>query len=164
MAEGKGGAVDVRGDGGILKTIRKQGEGGPAPVGSTVSVHYAGRLESGEQFDSSRDRGRPLSFTLGEREVILGWDLGVASMRVGERAELRLKPEYGYGQSGAGETIPPNATLIFDVELMSIAQPWEVPKFVPILGMALVGLLLMYLSSGLTMHDFKADLWQLSAA
>mmetsp|Transcript_83431 Transcript_83431/g.231559 ORF Transcript_83431/g.231559 Transcript_83431/m.231559 type:complete len:95 (-) Transcript_83431:121-405(-) len=92
---------------------------------------------------------------LGGREVILGWDLGVATMRVGERAEFRLSPDYAYGKSGAGSAIPPQATLVFDIELLGIVNPSEIPKFAMIFGMLLVGLLLMYMSSGLTMADFR---------
>ena len=79
-----------------------------------------GTLENGTQFDSSRDRGQPLEFPLGEGQVIKGWDLGVATMKVGERAILKIAPEYGYGDRGAGGVIPPRATLMFDVELVGV--------------------------------------------
>ena len=98
---------------------------GPEPdTGQTVRVHYTGWLDDGgrpgRKFDSSRDRGSPFTFTLGVGEVISGWDLGVATMRIGGRRTLVLPPEHGYGVRGAGGAIPPNATLIFDVELLGI--------------------------------------------
>lgn len=84
----------------------------------TVSVHYTGTLLDGSKFDSSRGRG-PFSFGLGKREVITGWDKGVATMKVGERATFVLSPDYGYGAEGAGSDIPPNSVLVFDVEVLS---------------------------------------------
>ena len=98
---------------------------GPEPrAGQTVSVHYTGWLyehdSKGTKFDSSRDRGKPFSFRLGAGQVISGWDQGVATMHVGGKRTLILSPELGYGARGAGGVIPPNATLIFDVELLAI--------------------------------------------
>ncbi|MFT6767263.1 MAG: FKBP-type peptidyl-prolyl cis-trans isomerase FkpA [Burkholderiaceae bacterium] len=100
------------------------GEGPVAAVGQGVAVHYTGWLlidgEQGAKFDSSKDRGDPLEFSLGAGMVIKGWDEGVAGMQVGGARTLIIPPELGYGARGAGGVIPPNATLKFDVELMAI--------------------------------------------
>jgi FKBP-type peptidyl-prolyl cis-trans isomerase len=98
----------------------KVGSGPAAKAGDTVSVHYTGRLTNGTKFDSSRDRGQPFLFPLGQGRVIRGWDVGVAGMQVGGTRELTIPPEEGYGTRGAGSAIPPNATLVFDVELLAI--------------------------------------------
>jgi FKBP-type peptidyl-prolyl cis-trans isomerase FkpA len=96
------------------------GTGATAAPGSTVKVHYSGYLTTGEKFDSSRDRNEPFSFPLGAGQVIKGWDEGVAGMKVGGQRQLRIPPQLGYGVAGAGGAIPPNATLIFDVELLGV--------------------------------------------
>ena len=94
------------------------GAGAQPKAGDLVTVHYTGWLLDGRKFDSSVDRGQPFQFVLGRGQVIRGWDEGVAQMRVGDRARLTIPPEMGYGARGAGGVIPPNATLIFEVELL----------------------------------------------
>ena len=96
------------------------GTGASPQPGQTVSVHYTGTLTNGAKFDSSRDRGQPFQFTLGAKQVIAGWDEGVAGMKVGGKRTLIIPPELGYGARGAGGVIPPNATLMFDVELLQV--------------------------------------------
>jgi FKBP-type peptidyl-prolyl cis-trans isomerase len=103
---------------GLKIEILKEGTGPKPQPGQTVSVHYTGTLPDGKKFDSSRDRGEPISFPLGQGRVIRGWDEGIAQLKIGSRAKLTIPPQLGYGARGAGGVIPPNATLIFDVELL----------------------------------------------
>jgi FKBP-type peptidyl-prolyl cis-trans isomerase len=96
------------------------GQGDEAIAGKKVSVHYTGRLENGNQFDSSVGRG-PFEFKLGAGQVIRGWDMGVAGMKVGGKRKLTIPSDLGYGSRGAADVIPPNATLVFDVELLKVS-------------------------------------------
>jgi len=106
---------------GFVKKITKHGDGRTYPKkGQHVTVHYIGTLMNGQKFDSSVDKREPFTFQIGIGEVIRGWDEGVARMSLGERATLFISPEYGYGNRGAGNLIPPNAQLIFDVQLLNI--------------------------------------------
>jgi len=109
-------------DSGLQYVDLVEGDGASPQPGQRVVVHYTGTLEDGTKFDSSRDRGQPFSFTIGVGQAIAGWDEGVGSMKVGGRRKLAIPPELGYGARGAGGIIPPNATLIFDVELLRIAD------------------------------------------
>ena len=100
--------------------ILKEGVGVGAKAGDTIAVHYVGTLTDGRKFDSSIDRGQPFSFHLGAGSVIKGWDQGLLGMKVGEKRRLTIPPSLGYGDRGAGNIIPPNATLIFEVEMLKI--------------------------------------------
>ncbi len=101
--------------------VVEQGEGEEVKSGENIAVHYTGTLEDGTKFDSSLDRGKPFVFTLGIGQVIKGWDMGILGMKVGEKRKLVIPPELAYGRTGTpGGPIPPDATLIFEVELLSI--------------------------------------------
>ena len=110
--------------GGLKIEVLKEGSGPPtgggAKAGDTVTVHYTGTLTNGKKFDSSVDRGQPFSFQLEQGQVIRGWEEGLLGMRAGEKRRLTIPPELGYGTQGVGNAIPPNATLIFEVEMLEI--------------------------------------------
>jgi len=120
MADEKDGKVVTTASG--LKYVdRKVGDGTEAKEGSKVTVHYTGTLENGKKFDSSVDRGKPFGpITLGKGMVIKGWDEGLQGMKVGGKRKLIIPSKLGYGERGAGDDIPPNATLIFEVELLKV--------------------------------------------
>ena len=127
-------AMDLSGDGGLCKQLLRAGdeEGGSPESGSLVQVHYVGTLMDGTKFDSSRDRAGNFSFTIGRGQVIKGWDVGVASMKRGEKALLYCRSDYAYGARGSPPKIPPETTLQFEVELLSWGLPkkdrWEVAE------------------------------------
>jgi FKBP-type peptidyl-prolyl cis-trans isomerase len=106
----------------LQMTIVKEGSGVEAKPGDQVSVHYTGTLTDGTKFDSSLDRGEPFTFVLGAGQVIKGWDLGVAGMKVGEKRTLYIPASFAYGEQGVPGVIPPNSVLIFDVEMVAINQ------------------------------------------
>lgn len=113
-----GDVIHLTDDRGVIKKIVKVGEGGAEPYkGQEVLVNYTGRLTDGTVFDSSIDK-EALKINIGVGQVIKGWDIGIMSMKLGEKAELTIKPEYGYGKMGSHPQIPGDATLIFDVELL----------------------------------------------
>ncbi len=125
LAVGVGGSMaesnqEVTTPSGLKYVDQAVGTGDVAVVGKNVSVHYTGWLENGKKFDSSVDRGQPFSFPLGAGRVIKGWDEGVQGMKVGGKRKLTIPSDLGYGSRGAGGVIPPNATLIFDVELLGV--------------------------------------------
>ena len=108
-------------DGGVIKRILRQGEDETKPTqGQEVTVNYEGRLEDGSVFDRSSDRGEPLKFYIGTGQVIKGWDIGIMSMKLGEKADIIIKPQYAYGKIGAPPKIPGDATLVFTVEVIQI--------------------------------------------
>lgn len=108
---------------GLKYLILNKSEGNKAESGKTVEVHYTGYLLDGKIFDSSRDRNEPIEFILGQGQVIKGWDEGIALMNTGDKYKLIIPSDLAYGKKGAGNIIPPDATLIFDVELMSVSEP-----------------------------------------
>jgi FKBP-type peptidyl-prolyl cis-trans isomerase FkpA len=110
----------VKTDSGLQYWEIRVGNGDMAKEGSHVRVHYTGWLTTGKKFDSSVDAGKPFDFTIGNGEVIKGWEEGVAGMKVGGKRQLRIPPALGYGAEGAPPDIPPNATLIFDIKLLGV--------------------------------------------
>ncbi len=100
-----------------------EGEGTTVPAGSRVLVHYTGKLTNGQKFDSSHDRGKPLDFQVGIGQVIKGWDEGIMKLKKGQKALLTCPPDYAYGPRGVPGVIPPNSTLIFEVELIDFKRP-----------------------------------------
>ncbi len=127
MAQGSGpsdfpadGKYQVTTPSGLQYTDVKVGSGATPKTGQDVTVHYAGYLVDGTKFDASKDHGGPFTFTIGEGQVIKGWDEGVMGMKIGGERQLRIPSDLGYGSRGAGASIPPNATLLFDVELLGV--------------------------------------------
>lgn len=126
-AEAQAGAAAEQAQSAIMQNLKINdvtvGVGAEAKSGDSVTVNYIGTLDDGTKFDSSYDRNQPFTFTLGVGDVIKGWDLGVVGMKVGGKRELTIPPELGYGASGRASVIPPNATLHFTVELLSVNAP-----------------------------------------
>lgn len=113
-------ATETQTASGLRYSVLKKGTGPSPKKGQNVVVHYTGWLKDGTKFDSSVDRGQPFSFRVGIGQVIRGWDEGVLSMKVGEKRKFTIPPKLAYGARGAGRVIPPNATLIFEVELLDL--------------------------------------------
>ena len=111
--------------------VTQEGNGDVAEHGQRVTVHYEGRLTDETIFDASRPRGQPFSFTIGARQVILGLEKGVAGMKVGEIRRLTIPADLGYARAGAGDVIPPNATLVFDIELLAVSMPFSLGQATP---------------------------------
>jgi len=119
---------DLTGDERLMKEILKEGNGKKAEIGFTVKVNYIGTLETGEIFDSSLTRNEPYMFTIGEGKVIKGWEIGVKTMKIGEKSKFSIFPEYAYKKKGIPPIIPPNAKLTFEIELLDIIEISETEK------------------------------------
>ena len=111
--------------------VMQEGNGDVAEHGQCVTVHYEGRLTDDTVFDASKPRGQPFSFTIGAGQVIQGWEQGVAGMKVGEKRRLTIPADLGYGAAGAGDVIPPHATLVFDIELLAVTMPVTLGQATP---------------------------------
>lgn len=120
VATGQVAGTPVIDTSGLKIETLKPGTGAEAQKGKKVTVHYVGKLEDGTEFDSSEKRKTPFTFVLGSGQVIVGWDKGVEGMRVGERRRLKIPSALGYGSQGVGKVIPPNANLVFEVELLMV--------------------------------------------
>lgn len=105
---------------GVLIEVLREGSGAEAKNGDIITVNYLGALKNGSKFDSSYDRGTPFDFTLGAGRVIPGWEVGVLGMKIGEKRKLTIPSELAYGKNGAGGIIPPDATLVFEIELLGV--------------------------------------------
>ena len=128
--------------------VLQRGDGDLAEIGQRVTVHFEGRLTNDKMFDASRPRDQPVSFTIGSGQVIKGWEQGIAGMRVGEVRRLTIVPEMAYGETGAAGIIPPDATLVFDVELLDVTAP-------VFLGQATPGDLLKAQKNGAAVIDIR---------
>jgi FKBP-type peptidyl-prolyl cis-trans isomerase len=133
---------DVSGDGGVFKSILKEGYGGTPSFGDAIEVHYVGKLENGEIFDSSIKRGKTFKFVIGKEKVIKGWEGGIATMKKGEKAILKCRSDYAYGNRAMGP-IPANATLIFEVELIHFGP--DIMSYETIGGMIFMTFLALFL-------------------
>lgn len=129
-------------DGGVTKKIIREGKGGEAvPDNVRVKVHYIGRLADGTVFDESYKRKKPFEFAIGKRNVILGWDIGVKTMKIGETAIIKCAPDYAYGKNGIGP-IPPNSTLFFEVELLDWMKDDDSQLFYAFVTVAVISIVL----------------------
>jgi len=136
--------IDVSGDGGVFKSILRAGFGGTPSFGDTIETHYLGKLENGEIFDSSIKRGKTFKFIIGKEKVIKGWEGGFATMKKGEKAILKCRSDYAYGNRAIGP-IPANATLIFEVELINFGPDLRSTEtMIGVIFMSLVVIFLLY--------------------